>query len=244
VLMTSKEVAGERFARGAAPFLIFAPTALFWSSGDAVFLGIGAWAVCFVILATGRTDGRGDLLATAGGTLAALGLFSSYGLLLLGLVPLAVAVQRRRVRPILLAALPIVLMLAGAAAAGFWWFDGLAATRREYAESIARVRPYWYFVAANIAALAVALGPATLVALSRLRDRKAWLLVGGALGAVAIADLSGLSKAEVERIWLPFMPWIVVAAGAAFASARPRRGWLGAQIGWTLLVQLVVLSPW
>ena len=28
--------------------------------------------------------------------------------------------------------------------------------------------------------------------------------------ATVLADLSGMSKAEVERIWLPFSLWIVV----------------------------------
>jgi hypothetical protein len=44
------------------------------------------------------------------------------------------------------------------------------------------------------------------LALFRLRDRQLWLLVGAALTAVLLADVSGLSKAEVERIWLPFAP--------------------------------------
>ena len=44
------------------------------------------------------------------------------------------------------------------------------------------------------------------------------MVAGGALTAIVIADVSGLSKAEVERIWLPFLPWLVVAAGAAFAE--------------------------
>ena len=99
---------------------------------------------------------------------------------------------------------------------------------------------------ANLAAVAVALGPAVWVGMARLRAPGPWLLAGGAIAAIVLADLSGLSKAEVERIWLPFLPWIVVAGGAAFAgaSARARRGWLGAQLGWALLVQALVVAPW
>ena len=58
-------------------------------------------------------------------------------------------------------------------------------------------------------------------------DRGAWLLVGGALAALALADVTGLSKGEVERIWLPFMPWIVtvtvvcVTGGGAAACPPP-----------------------
>lgn len=244
VLVTTKDLAGDTVARVATPFLMLAPMAVFWGSGDAVFMGVGAWAVALLVLATGR-EGRGaDALALAGGAIAAIGLFLSYGLVLLGFVPIAIAVYRGRFRPLVVASIPIALVMAGSAAAGFWWIDGLNATRREYAESIARVRPYIYFVIANLAALAVALGPAVWVAVVRLRDRALWVLVGAGLGAIVIANLSGLSKAEVERIWLPFMPWLIAATGAAFVSSRSRRGWLLAQVGWALALQMVVLSPW
>lgn len=48
------------------------------------------------------------------------------------------------------------------------------------------------------------------------------------------ADLSGLSKAEVERIWLPFAVWLPVAT--AHLSAGHRRWWLAAQAGTALAV--------
>ncbi len=62
----------------------------------------------------------------------------------------------------------------------------------------------------------------------RLRDPRLWLLVGGGLAAIALADLSGMSKGEVERIWLPFVPWIAVAT--VVFRGREARGWLGAQV--------------
>jgi len=244
VLLSVREVAGEARARGAAPFLVFLPAAVFWSSGDAVFLGVGAWAVTLLIFATGRRGLRADLLALGGGLLAGAGLFLSYGLVLLGLVPLVVAVARRAWRPLVLALLPIAAWFAAFAAAGFWWFDGLTATRAQYAVSLARVRPYPYFLAANLAALLVALGPAIWVALVRLRDRRLWLFVGAAIVAAVIADLSGLSKGEVERIWLPFMPWIAVATAGAFEDEGSARAWLGANVVWAIAVQAVVRSPW
>jgi hypothetical protein len=74
-------------------------------------------------------------------------------------------------------------------------------------------------------------------------------LVGAAVGAVLLADVSGMSKAEVERIWLPFVPWIVVAAaalatGVGRAARRIPRGWLAAQVGLAVLVSVAVRSPW
>jgi len=44
---------------------------------------------------------------------------------------------------------------------------------------------------------------------------------------VVAADLSGLSKAEVERIWLPFAVWLLVAV--AHLPAHTHRWWLAGQ---------------
>lgn len=53
------------------------------------------------------------------------------------------------------------------------------------------------------------------------------LLPAAAALAVAAADLSGMSKAEVERIWLPFAVWLLVAV--AHLPPPARRWWLAAQ---------------
>ena len=42
-------------------------------------------------------------------------------------------------------------------------------------------------------------------------ERVVRLLVGAAALAVVAADASRMSKAEVERIWLPFVPWLLGA---------------------------------
>jgi hypothetical protein len=112
----------------------------------------------------------------------------------------------------------------------------------EYAESVARFRPYAYFLVANLAAFALVLGPAGVAGLARLRRRSTWVLVGGALVAVALADLSGMSKAEVERIWLPFVPWVLLATSALPRGAA--RGWLGANVGTALALEVAVTQPW
>jgi hypothetical protein len=75
-----------------------------------------------------------------------------------------------------------------------------------------------------------------------VRERGLTLLVGGALGAALLANLSGMSKAEVERIWLPFAVWTIAAAGALPAARR--RAWLAASVAFGLLLEIAVRQPW
>jgi MFS family permease len=242
-LLALRETAGEVRSRAAAPYLALAPAAVtVASSGDAFFTGVGAWAVALVVLATGRRDRRGDVLAIGGGVLFGITALLSYGLVLLGAIPLAVAAARRRPRPVALAGAGAIVVPLAFLAAGFRWFDGLAATRVEYAQSVARFRPYPYFLIANLATFGIVVGPAAVAGLARLRDRGTWLLAGGALAAVAAADLSGMSKAEVERIWLPFVPWVLLATSALPASRRRR--WLFANVALALVLELAVVQPW
>lgn len=271
VLVALRNLAGEGAARASAPFLAFAPAAV-WvaTSADAFFTGVAAWGVTLVVLATGSRDRRSDLLALGGGVVLGIALFLSYGMVLIGLVAAAVAVARRRLRPLLITGVGVGLVSLIFAAGGFWWPEGLRATHLRYLAGISRRRPYEYFLLGNLAALAIALGPVAALALVRLRDRRVWFLAGGALVAVALADLSGLSKGEVERIWLPFMPWILVAtcalpgrvanpssapaplapsssalppshAGLSWLWARP---WLALHVLSGLILQVGIHTPW
>jgi hypothetical protein len=243
VLLALRETAGEERARVAAPFLAFAPLAVtIASSGDAFFAGFGAWAVTLVVIATGRHDRRGDLLAVAGGLLFGIAAFLSYGVVLLAAIPLVVAGMRRRIRPIALAGLGSIPVFLAFLAAGFWWVEGLLATKIEYLESVARLRPSGYFAVANVGALALIVGPAAVAGLATRRPGAGWWLVGGALVAVALADISGMSKAETERIWLPFAVWVLAATNALPAASR--RAWLAANVGFALLLEVLVRQPW
>jgi hypothetical protein len=99
----------------------------------------------------------------------------------------------------------------------------------------------------DLGAFALAVGPAVAVGLARLRHRGTWLLVGAAIAVVGAADLSGMSRAEVERIWLPFAPWVLlttVALGTTRPVVRFSRGWLAAQAAVAIAIQAGVRSPW
>lgn len=253
VLVVVRDVAGEGAARRAAPFVVFAPAAVsIATSADAFFAGIGAVAVMLVVLSTRRRDSVGDTLALLGGVVFGVAVLFSYGLVLLAVVPLSVARMRRRVRPVVFAVVGAALVVEAFWESGFFWFDGLFATRELYFAGIGGSRPYPLYIFANVAIFAIILGPAIAVALVRLRDKKLWVVVGGALAAVALADLSGMSKAEVERIWLPFAPF-VLAACAALSSGdlegrvrrfTPVQGWLALQLGYTVLIEVVIRTGW
>jgi len=246
VLVAVREVAGEEVARRATPFLVLTPAAI-WiaTSADAFFMGVSAWAVALVVLATGRSGPRADARAIAGGLLFGAAAFLSYGLVLLAIVPALVAWRRRRLRPIALAAIGATPVFLAFLAAGFWWVTGLLATRERYYAGVGGRRPYLDFLVADAACLAIAIGPAVAVALARLRDRWMWLLVGGTLVVVTAAMISGMSKGEVERIWLPFTIWLL-PAGAALAAGRRRvtSRWLGLQAASAIAIATVVKTSW
>jgi hypothetical protein len=257
-MIAVREVADEASARIAAPFLAISPAAVYVAtSGDALFMGVAAWAVTLAIMATGRHGRAGDALAVGGGLLLGVASMLSYGLALVALIPLPVAVARRRARPLVLAAVGWGVVIAAFAGAGFRWWDGLEATTEQYGQSIARHRPQGYFWFGNLAAFAVVIGPAGCAGLAELRDRRIWLLAAGALAAMVLADATGLSRGETERIWLVFVPWVLVACSAlartplvrvgdhrARASPEPSAALLASNVAIALALQLLLGTTW
>jgi hypothetical protein len=242
VLVSVRDVAGEHAARAALPFVVSAPTAL-WvaSSADAFFAGIGACAVTGMVRGVIRAPAA--RASTFGGVCLGLTMLCTYGAGLLVAIPGAVALRTRRFAPLRTAAIAAGAVLLTAFAAGFDYFDGLRHTRGAYFDGVASVRPYSYAVVANVALLAIAAGPAVVAGLFRLRVRTA-PLVAGALTAVAVANVSGMSRLEVERIWLPFTIWLLPAAAMAGRGAMMARRWLMLQIAWAIALQTVVRTGW
>ncbi|MFC4530748.1 hypothetical protein [Sphaerisporangium dianthi] len=64
-------------------------------------------------------------------------------------------------------------------------------------------------------------------------------LVGAALVAVLALDVSGVTRGEVERIWVPYALWIGLAASMAAGRRR-----LAVQVVTGLALQALVVSPW
>jgi len=70
-----------------------------------------------------------------------------------------------------------------------------------------------------------------------------WWLAGGALAGLALADLTGMSKGEVERIWLPAVPWIVLAT-CSIESRRQCSAWAAVTMALTAVLQWRLATPW
>ncbi len=229
VLVTVREVVDEPAARACAPFVALAPAALWVAvSADALFMAVIAWGVALLTVRRG---------ALAGGVVIGIALMLSYSVIPLGLLVLAVT---RRVRPLAWAGLGVLVVLGFFWYFGFFYPDGLDQTLVRVRAGDGGSRPYQYFLVANLAVLAVALGPAGVTALTTwTRGSLAWL-VAPVLVAVAVSDLSGASRGEVERIWLPFVPWLLVAT-----ARLPRsRQWLGLQLGAALVLDALLRAKW
>ena len=247
-LIALDRIGGRDVARRAAPFVGLAASAMWASTADAVYMAVAAWTTAFAALAVTTAGARCAhlLAATAGLGVGTLAGFTYGAPALLG--PFAAVVgwalwNRRWSLVGTIAAGAVVVPLA-LALAGFWWFDGFAATRHEYWKGFAKLRPYGYFAVANIAVLAASVGPAAIAGLGAISRHRGALLVGGAVAGAIVADLSGYSKGEVERIWLPLTPFLVIATGWLPDNENVRRVALAAQLSGALVLQSILGSPW
>ena len=254
VLIALRALADEQTARRAAPFVAVAPTAIWVAvSADAYFAGVAAWGIALLALAVHSPVRFPALVAAAAGLLLGWGVYINYGMALMGIPALAVLVSAtdwravlRALGPAFLAALAVAVTFA---AAGFYWFDGYTLVRQRYWQGIAKDRPFAYWGWANLACVVCAIGLGGVAGISRvfdasaIRRRSGFHLVSLAmLAAIAFADLSMLSKAEVERIWLPFTIWLTAAP--ALLPVRSHRLWLALNAAGALIVNTVIFTNW
>jgi hypothetical protein len=256
VLLTLRRLGAGAGARVAAPFLVLAPAAIWESvSGDAVFATVSTWGLCaLAFAATARGWRRIVPWSVLAGLLLGYTLFLSYGLVLIAIAALAILVLARSWRPIPIVIVVIAAITLGFAAAGFEWWKAYPVLSQRYFDGIASVRPYSYWVWADFACLAISAGPvvgsAVAISLARVRSWRAEpvelrpiiLLTLAGLAMVLLADVSGMSKAEVERIWLPFIPWLLV--GTALLPPRWMRIALTGQLAVALLVEHLLHINW
>jgi hypothetical protein len=262
VLVTLRVLGASRFARRAAPFLVFGPAAIWQAvSADALFAAVAAWGLAaLAAAATGRRYGHGPGWrlgrSVVAGLLLGWCLMLSYGLVLLGILAVTVLWLASDWTPVAGALASAMAVVAAFAALGVPYWTALTATRQRYWAGLAAARPTSYWLWADLAALLFCVGPLAAAGLARcVRLPVRWrrtgprpaALVPVAVGAAALvtvlaADLSLMSKAEVERIWLPFVPWLLLPV--ALLSIRWRRAGLVAQVLAALLVQHLLYTMW
>ncbi|MFG1603264.1 hypothetical protein [Actinoplanes sp. NPDC049265] len=317
---TVRRLGTDQAARASIPFLVLFPGAVWIGvSADGLFAGVTATGVA--LLASGAVRGSAVRLLGAG-VLLGFGCYLSYGLVLMAPVALAVLwLGRARLRQVAWAVGGAVAVAVAFTVAGFNWFTGYHLLIERYYQGVASVRPYAYWVAADLAIIfAVSAGPASAVILRRavshlagrwqrasagdrgvaaqargegatgrgtgatwrraaqlaaaisprpenqdvaaatrlspatgtrlpsatgtrlVPDTAAWLLPVAAAVAILAADLSGYSKAEVERIWLPFAVWL--PAGAVLIPDGSWRRWLVVQAVVAITVNHLLVTTW
>ena len=230
VLVTVRALGAEAAARRAAPFLVLGPAAVFMAvSADAVFAAVAAWGLAALAVAATRPDRAAALAwSVVAGLLLGWCVMSSYGLPLLGFLALGVLLLARSWRPLPVAAGAAAAVVLTFAALGFVWWEAYPVLTDRYWAGIAADRPAAYWIWGNLAALLLSAGPllgagiaAAWAARRRAADRVVVVLVAAAASAVLVADLSRMSKAEVERIWLPFVPWLLLSTALLARTLAP-----------------------
>jgi hypothetical protein len=189
------------------------------TSADAVFAAAGLTAACLLASRTPWVRALGMIAL-------AVAAFFSWALLAIAAWAAILAWRREGLRAAIVlaagcAAAVVAFDAALYALSGYDAIGTLRATEAYYRNSLARDRPYWFWVLGSPVAFLVTAG--LPVAAGLLTGVRRALAPAAAIGAViAIAALAGFTKAEVERIWLPFVPLACVAAAAALPLGRPR----------------------
>jgi methylthioxylose transferase len=249
VLITVKTLGDEQLARRVAPFVALAPAVVWIAvSADAYYAGVAAWMLTLLGLAA-ATRRHTTLLALAGGVLLGCTVYLSYGLVLMAIPAAAILFSTRNYRPVVPALLGVLVVAGVITGLGFWWLTGLTLLRQRYLSTIAMDRPFAYWVWGDLAAFVCAIGLPAAVALRRafdvgqLRARNGFnVLLVSIVAAAIVADLSAMSKAETERIWLPFAVWLVAAP--ALLPRRSHRYALAVQAVGALLINSLLHTTW
>jgi methylthioxylose transferase len=211
-------------------------------------LALAAWSA-WLFARSGRPARVAVLLAIASGTVMAFGMFFTLAFLPVGLiVALVVASQRAlswRSRGLVIGAVGLgftMVILCGWASLGAnpfvigWW--NLHHHARFYDEY---PRTYWLWLVVNPVELAIALGlPAVVWFLSGLFSPRGMpVSVWATILVLVLTNLTGRNMGEVARLWLLYLPPLLVGAGYGFDRWASRPAALGVS---TALVGLQTLA--
>lgn len=250
-LITAKNAVGEPAARRYAPLLILAPYAIWVAvSMDGVTAAILAATMAAGAHASRRTTRGLPAIAwalTAGLLLGAATMFS-YAAAWMGLSLVFLNFARRRPFHNIATGLGALTPLLVAQLYGFNWMTGLRMAYHDYTNRIEYQRPGLWWAALSLVVLIIVTGPAIVSSARKMRNTPGWPFLIGAAAAVIFSIAAGLTRGGVEHAWLPYFPWITLAATAPAAPGGPpaRMPLLLAATGAAtgIIVEAVLLSPW
>jgi len=219
----ARELLEERGARLAGLLMAISPQALMFgvTTADAVYATLGllaAWPLIQATNATNATNVPGTFVALGALMLAVASLFA-WSLLAVGAWAAVLVWRRRGLRAAIWLSVicGVVLVAFHAALAALTGFDPIGtvrATEDVYRLGIASIRPYWYWLFGSPVGFLLVLGiPISWLALRELaRGTPEAVAI---FTVLAIAAVIGFTKAETERIWLFFAPFVCLAAARA-----------------------------
>jgi hypothetical protein len=251
VLSAVRGVCGEVPARRYAPVLVLAPYAVWVAvSLEVVTAVLGAAVVAMGVRASDpRRAGlpAGAWALSAGIALGTAALFS-YAAAWLGLSLACLYFARRRAFLNVATGIGALLPVLAAQLVGFTWIDGLLAARADFAARVVPHRSALWWGAISLVVLLLAVGPALVHSARRVGNTPGWPFLVGAGVAVSFSVLAGLVRGGAEAVWLPFFPWLTVAAVAPVTEGGPppraplllvATGALGA-----IVIEAVLATPW
>jgi hypothetical protein len=252
VLAAVSGTCGETAARRYLPVLALAPYAVWTAvSLDGVVAMLGAAMVAAGVHASARERTGWHAAGWAGvaGLLAGVAALFSYAVPWLGLALILLYFARRR--PFLNLASGVgalVPVLAASRFLGFSWANGLAMADADWASRVVPHRSAVWWGGISVVALLLAVGPPLFASLRKVRNTPAWPFLVGAGMAVLFSVLAGLARGGVEHAWLPFFPWLTVAAVAPERQAGPPVPTplllTGLGVVLAVIVEAVLLRPW
>jgi hypothetical protein len=209
--LIARELLDEEGARIAGILSAFAcATTLYGvTSADVLYAALGAGAAALLLRAP-----------AAGAAALAVASFFSYAVVAAGAWVAFLGPPRFTVRVTALCGAALVAFYLGLyALTGFELWDVIPAVEEVYRESVARVRPYAFWVFGSPAAFLAFLGlPIAWYAARALGQgdpaARALAIV------IVISAVAGFTKAETERIWLMYVPLACIAAASVLPARR------------------------
>ncbi|WP_285664027.1 hypothetical protein [Actinorhabdospora filicis] len=251
VLIAAKSAVGERAARRYAPLLVLAPWAIWVAvSMDGVTSALLAATMAMGAYASERF--RKGLpafgTAVAAGLLLGVSTMFSYAAAWMGLALVFLNFARRRPFHNVWMGAGALAPLLVAQLLGFNWMAGLRMAYADYSSRIESQRPWAWWAALSLVVLLVACGPALVASARKMRNTPGWPFLVGSAVAVVFSVVAGLARGGVEHAWLPFFPWLTLAATAPARPGGPPSplpvGAAAVGAVTAVIVEAVLLSPW